>query len=71
MSEKEFLQKVGFEIRIARMRSCLSGQEVAELSGLTMGALYQIEKGQRNGHILNYKRICDTLGIELNSILPL
>jgi transcriptional regulator with XRE-family HTH domain len=69
MTEKEFLQKVGFEIRMARIRSGLTGQELADLSGVKIGALFDIEKGRRNGYILNYRRIADTLCVDLSSLL--
>lgn len=71
MEEREFLLRLGMAMRLERISRNLTVKELSELADMKMNCIYQLERGKRNGHILNYKRVCDTLGIELTSILPM
>jgi transcriptional regulator with XRE-family HTH domain len=69
MSNREFLAHLGVELKIARIRMSLTQANVASKTGLSVMAISKIETGQRDGHILTYKRIADVLGVELKQIL--
>jgi|JI10StandDraft_1071094.scaffolds.fasta_scaffold114407_2 transcriptional regulator with XRE-family HTH domain len=71
MEDKEFLERLGMELRLARIRAGISGPELASLLRITSSCIYKLENGKCNGYILTYMRICEALGIDLNSILPL
>ena len=70
MTDKEFLQRIGLELRLARIRCNLSGHELAALCGLGGRAVYRIENGQNNLHVLTLVRMCETLGIQISSVIP-
>lgn len=68
MSNTEFLQRIGMEMKIARVRKNLSIADISEITGLTNGAVSSIENGKTDSKMLTYKRIADALEIEMNQI---
>jgi transcriptional regulator with XRE-family HTH domain len=69
MTDKEFLEAVGMELRIARIRQKLSIKQVSEKTGLSVDCIGQVERGQTDAHIITYKRIADALGVEMTTIM--
>lgn len=69
MIHKDFLQKVGIEIKVARIRKGLSTMEVSELTGLHRATIQDIEGGRVESKILTYKRIADSLGVEMRDFM--
>jgi transcriptional regulator with XRE-family HTH domain len=69
MNNKEFLKSIGMELRIARIRKNMSQGQVSKIAGLHVMTISEIETGKSDGHILNYKRIADALGVALKHIL--
>ena len=65
MEEKEFLKKMGIEVRVARLRKDLTIKEVSKLSGLGLNCIVDTENGHRNTGIIVLKRIADTLGVSV------
>lgn len=69
MSNKEFLKKIGIEMKVSRIRKGLSLKEVGELTGLHQSTIGAIENGKKDAHILNYKRIADAVGVEIKNFM--
>lgn len=69
MTDKEFLQALGMELRVARIRQKLTTQQLADKTGLSSACIGQVERGQNDTHILTYKRIAGALGVELSTII--
>jgi len=69
MTHKEYLQKVGLEIKVARIRKSMSVQDVSKATGLHDGTINKVERGVKDTHILTYKRIADALQIEMKDFL--
>ncbi len=46
MTNKDFLKKVGMEVRIARIRKGSSIREVSKITGLCISAIGSIENGK-------------------------
>lgn len=69
MTHKEFLQKVGMEFRIARIRKGLIINDISKMTGLSREAISKIENGKTDTKILSYKRMADALEIEMKNFL--
>ena len=69
MTNKEFLDRIGIEFRVARTRQRLSIREISNMTGLDNNTIGKIERGQSEAKILTYKRIADALGVELKTFL--
>jgi len=69
MEDKEFLQRIGMELKLARVKAGISCAELSELVNLSSACIYKLERGKCNGHILNYKHIAETLCIDLVELL--
>lgn len=69
MTHKEYLTKVGIEMKVARIRKGLSARQVGELTGLGKGTIAGLERGAHDTRILTYKRIADALGVEMKDFL--
>jgi DNA-binding Xre family transcriptional regulator len=44
MTHKEFLQRIGMEIKIARIRKGLSNPELSKMTGLSTGSLQKLKE---------------------------
>lgn len=69
MAHKEWLQKIGMEIKVSRIRKGLERKDICKLTGLNICTVANIENGLNDSKILNYKRIVDALEIEMKNIL--
>ncbi len=69
MKHKEYLQMVGMEFKIARIRAKMTVKQVSKLSGLCDNSINEVESGKNDSHILTYKRIADVLGVELKDLM--
>ncbi len=69
MTDKEYLQKIGLEIKIARIRNKMTAEQLAERCGLGRDSISNIETGKANSHILTYKKIAEVLEIEVKDIV--
>lgn len=69
MAHKEFLEKIGMEIKVARIRKGLQRNDICKMTGLGSATICKIENGSTDGRILSYKRIVDALEIDIKNIL--
>lgn len=69
MTHKEFLKHAGMELRVARVRCNMTAKDVAKITGLSRVAILRVERGERDSHILTYKRIADALGVSMKDIM--
>jgi transcriptional regulator with XRE-family HTH domain len=69
MTNKEFLKRLGIEIKVARIRQGISQEKVAQFANIDEQVVSKIERGATDSHILTYKRVTDALGISLKDVL--
>ena len=69
MAHKEFLEKIGMEIKVSRIRKGLERKDVCKMTGLGIGTIHAIETGKKDSGILTYKRIIDALEMDIKNIL--
>ena len=66
MTHKEFLNQVGIEIQVARIRRKVTRPQLAKLTALSEGCIANIETGKSGALILTYKRIAEALGMKVS-----
>jgi y4mF family transcriptional regulator len=64
MSPQEIGQKVRSRRKVLRLRQ----RDLAELAGVTLRGLTDLEKGQANPTLKQLAKIADVLGLEVNLI---
>lgn len=69
MTHKEFLEKIGLEIKVSRIRKGLTVKQIAKSTGLSLNTIWHIERGTKDGHIISYKRIADALEMDMKNIM--
>lgn len=69
MTHKEYLQTVGMEFKVARIRKGLTTRQLEDQTGLSRATVESIEAGKRDSGLLIYRRIAIALGIELKNLL--
>jgi len=69
MDKDEIIKKVAENIRIERLRQRLSQEKLAEMSGITQKYLNLIENKKSIPSIVIVVNICNSLKIELNTLL--
>ena len=62
----KILEKLGEDIKLARLRRRLSATQLAERAGISRSALWQIEKGMPNVSMGYYAQVLFVLGLEKN-----
>lgn len=68
MTHKEFIQQVGLEIQVARLRRKITRPQLVKLTGLSKACIASIEGGKAGANILNYKRVTDALGMKMSDL---
>jgi len=66
--DESFIKKFGKGIKRQRIKSDLSQEKLAELSGLHRTYVGAVERGERNISLRNIKRIADALNIEVTKL---
>lgn len=69
MTDSEFLQRLGMEVKIARTRKKLTQKELASLSGLGKSVIWLLEGGKHNIRITTLKRIAVAMEMKVNDLL--
>jgi transcriptional regulator with XRE-family HTH domain len=69
MTNQEFLKHLGMELKIARIRKGITMSELNKLTGISIDCFSDIENGKTDSHILTYKRIADSLGVNLKDFI--
>ena len=67
--EKEFLQKVGRNIKAERVRKGLSQEKLAELTETTRRTVCLIENGQQHPKLFLVVKFAHALGVDINAFL--
>ncbi|MDR0437918.1 MAG: helix-turn-helix domain-containing protein [Bacteroidales bacterium] len=62
----EILERLGEDIKLARLRRKLSVEQVSERAGISRSTLWQIEKGMPNVSMGYYAQVLFVLGLEKN-----
>lgn len=68
MNDNEILKMVADNIRLERLRCRLSQEKLAEMVDISTKYLNMIENRKANPTVVIVIRICQALGIDLNSI---
>lgn len=63
-SQKRILDSMGENIRYARLRRNLSGEQLAERAGIGRSTLVKVEKGDEGVAIGTYLKVLFCLGLE-------
>lgn len=69
MNEGTYLKEMGRKIKLAREVKGLYLHDLGKLCNLHYGAICEIEKGKRDGHILTLKNIADKLEVDVKYFL--
>ena len=62
----DILERLGEDIKLARLRRKLSTEQVSERAGVARSTLWQIEKGMPNVSMGYYAQVLFVLGLEKN-----
>ena len=62
--QKKIMEKVGEQIRLARLRRKLSVDMVAERANISRATLWKIEKGNPSVAIGSYLKVLNALGLQ-------
>ncbi len=65
---KEFLLKIGNNLRKSRIQKNMSMQCLADYCNIDKSTIYRIEKGTLNPTIVMLNIICETLEIEIQTL---
>lgn len=69
MNKIEFLQDLGFAIKVARLRQKLSQERLAELSDCSMSYIGFVERGEKSISLYNFLKIANVLNLDLGKFL--
>ena len=67
--ERELLRRVGNLLREHRHYCGQTQEQTAELSGLNVTYLSDVERGKRNVSLINLDRLAKAFGLELGDVL--
>lgn len=65
MTDREFLQRLGTEIKVARIRKGMIQSEIAKLANIGHLVVSNIETGKTDSRISTYKRIAEALEVNV------
>lgn len=68
MNKIDFLQKLGYKIRILRDKKQLSQETLADIAGLDRGHIGTIERGKIETKIYTLKQIADALEVDITEL---
>lgn len=69
METTDIKQRVGQQIREARLKAGLTQKEVGAKLGVTEGAYNRYESGQQNLTIDTIHKICKAIGVDFKTII--
>ena len=69
MNKIEFLQDLGFAIKVARLRQKMSQERLAELSDCSMSYIGFVERGEKSISLYNFLQIANVLNLDLGKFL--
>lgn len=69
MNKIEFLQDLGFAIKVARLRQKMSQERLAELSDCSMSYIGFVERGEKSISLYNFLKIANVLNLDPGKFL--
>lgn len=69
MNKIEFLQNLGFAIKVARLRQKMSQERLAELSDCSMSYIGFVERGEKSISLYNFLKIANVLNLDPGKFL--
>ena len=69
MNKIEFLQDLGFAIKVARLRQKRSLERLAERSDGSMSYIGFVERGEKSISLYNFLKIANVLNLDLGKFL--
>jgi len=69
MRNDQFLKQVGSKVKAARLANKISLPQLSRLTGFGVPAIWFLENGRRNAHILTLKTIADVLKMDVKDFL--
>ena len=69
MNKIEFLQDLGFALKVARLRQKMSQERLAELSDCSMSYIGFVERGEKSISLYNFLKIANVLNLDLGKFL--
>lgn len=69
MRNDEFLKKMGRKVKAARLANKMSLPQLSKATGLGIPAIWFLEQGRRNAHVLTLKVIADVLKTDVKDFL--
>ena len=67
--DKQYLRKIGDNIRAVRKKRGYSQEEFADIAGFSRSYYTEIETGKRNISVLNLIKIIEALNVDPNEII--
>ena len=68
-NDKEFLEKLGLNIKLERVRKRLTQEDLAELVGCDRSYISLVERGKQNPSITKFIKISKALEVEIKAFL--
>ena len=69
MQKDEFLQELGFAIKMNRMRQKISQEKLAEMCDCSLSYIGFIERGEKGISLYNFLKIASALNLDLGEFL--
>jgi transcriptional regulator with XRE-family HTH domain len=69
MGNGDFLKQMGSKVKAARLANKMSLPQLSNATGLGVPAIWFLEQGRRNAHILTLKSIADVLKMEVKDFI--
>lgn len=69
MTDGIYLKEMGNKIKAARTANKLSLRKLSAMCGIDMSAIWFIEQGRKNVHILTLKSIAESLNVDVRDFI--
>ncbi len=69
MTDGIFLKQMGAKVKAARLANKMSLPQLSKATGFGIPAIWFLENGRRNAHILTLKAIADVLKMDVKDFL--
>ncbi|MGN6401941.1 MAG: helix-turn-helix domain-containing protein [Flavisolibacter sp.] len=64
-----FLKQMGSKVKAARLANKMSLPQLSKATGFGIPAIWFLEQGRRNAHVLTLKAIADVLKMEVKDFI--
>lgn len=68
--DRDWLERLGDEVRLARLKRKLSQQDLADLADIRANTLIDLEKGRRWPNLLTLLHLANALEVDIRTLLP-